>query len=83
MTTEGGWIEVREKLVPIPPFSQVGNMSKAWSKAILDRFDLTSQLAWEDFAVIIQALVDHAHNEVMLKVERALVMERRGLKGDV
>lgn len=80
---DGGWIEVREKQVPIPPFSQVSHMSKAWSRAILDRFGLTDQLSWEDFSVIIQALVDHTHSEVMLKVERALVMESRGQKGDV
>ena len=80
------FIDVREKRIVLPPIEEVGNWAKAWKEAFL--IELVPNKHEDDtealLARLIQALINHTHDEVMLKVEKAFVMEnRKEVKGAV
>ncbi len=71
------YIDVREKRIPIPPPEQVGNWAKAWAAAIEEENIEEDRGDKSHLERLIQALINNVHDEVMLKAEKAFVLENR------
>ena len=71
------YVDVREKRIPLPPISGVGSLAKAWAEALVVWMPTADELNQVSVEQFIQALINSVHDDVMLKVERAFVMENR------